>query len=72
MLLSLDANHKRAYGYPGDDVALPPAERMIMWAFEHTETTSATPDQLWARYIEPATWPQWDHGIAAVRPFRAR
>ncbi len=37
-----------------------------MWAFDHTETTSASPDQLWARYVEPATWPQWDHEIAAV------
>ena len=37
-----------------------------MWAFEHTMTTSATPDQLWARYAEPATWPEWDHEIAAV------
>lgn len=37
-----------------------------MWAFEHTETTSATPAQLWARYAEPATWPEWDHETASV------
>lgn len=37
-----------------------------MWTFEHAETTSATPDQLWALYVEPTTWPQWDHGIAEV------
>lgn len=37
-----------------------------MWAFEHTETTSATPAQLWARYAEPSTWPEWDHEAANV------
>ena len=37
-----------------------------MWIFEHAETTSATPHQLWALYAEPATWPQWDHEIAEV------
>ncbi len=51
----------------GDHGRVPLAERMSMWAFEHTETTSATPPQLWARYAEPTTWPEWDHEIAAVR-----
>ncbi len=37
-----------------------------MWAFEHSEVTSATPEQLWARYAEPTTWPEWDQQIAAV------
>lgn len=37
-----------------------------MWMFEHTETTSASPAQLWAHYAEPATWPEWDHETAAV------
>jgi hypothetical protein len=37
-----------------------------MWTVEHTETTSASPAQLWARYAEPATWPEWDHETAAV------
>lgn len=37
-----------------------------MWTFEHTETTSATPAQVWACYAEPTTWPEWDHEIAAV------
>ncbi|MGQ0837251.1 SRPBCC family protein [Actinokineospora sp.] len=37
-----------------------------MWTFEHTETTSASPAQLWARYAEPATWPEWDHETATV------
>ncbi|MBA3369429.1 MAG: SRPBCC family protein [Geodermatophilaceae bacterium] len=37
-----------------------------MWTFEHTETTSATPAQLWARYADPITWAEWDHEIAVV------
>jgi len=37
-----------------------------MWTFEHTETTSATPAQLWARYSKPETWPEWDHETAVA------
>lgn len=37
-----------------------------MWTFEHTELTSATPAQLWARYAEPTTWPEWDKETASV------
>jgi len=37
-----------------------------MWMFEHTETTSASPERLWARYAEPGAWPAWDHEIATV------
>lgn len=37
-----------------------------MWTFEHSETTMATPAQLWARYADPTTWPQWDHETARV------
>jgi polyketide cyclase/dehydrase/lipid transport protein len=37
-----------------------------MWQFEHSETTSATPDQLWARYADPASWPAWDDGTESV------
>lgn len=37
-----------------------------MWSFEHTVTTSATPDQLWDRYRRPETWPEWDHETASV------
>jgi len=37
-----------------------------MWRFEHTETTTATPDQLWARYVDPTTWPEWDHETESV------
>jgi uncharacterized protein YndB with AHSA1/START domain len=41
-------------------------EEQAMWWFECTETTSATPEQLWARYVDPTTWPQWDHGAERV------
>ena len=37
-----------------------------MWTFEHTETSSATPEQLWARYSQPATWPEWNQGMTHV------
>jgi uncharacterized protein YndB with AHSA1/START domain len=37
-----------------------------MWTFEHTETASAAPSQVWARYAEPTTWPEWDHQAASV------
>ncbi len=38
-----------------------------MWTFEHTMTTTASPAELWARYAEPAMWPQWDQDLASVR-----
>ena len=31
-----------------------------MWTCEHTVTSHATPAQVWARYAEPRTWPEWD------------
>jgi ligand-binding SRPBCC domain-containing protein len=37
-----------------------------MWSFENTETTTATPAAVWARYAEPTTWPEWDHEIEKV------
>jgi len=37
-----------------------------MWEFQHAETTSATPRQLWRRYREPTTWHEWDDQIEAV------
>jgi polyketide cyclase/dehydrase/lipid transport protein len=37
-----------------------------MWKFEHTETTSATPAQLWERYSDPPSWPEWDHETERV------
>ena len=37
-----------------------------MWQFEHSETTRATPEQLWERYADPASWPAWDDGTESV------
>lgn len=37
-----------------------------MWSFEHTETTTASPAELWARYAEPVRWPEWDDEISNV------
>jgi hypothetical protein len=37
-----------------------------MWRFEHTQTTSAGPERVWARYVDPTTWPEWDHGTESV------
>jgi uncharacterized protein YndB with AHSA1/START domain len=37
-----------------------------MWQFEHSETTTATPEQVWARYADPASWPAWDHETESV------
>jgi len=37
-----------------------------VWEFQHAETTTATPRQLWQRYREPATWPEWDNQLEAV------
>ncbi len=37
-----------------------------MWTFQHTETTTATPERLWDLYREPTTWPEWDHQIEDV------
>lgn len=37
-----------------------------MWEFKHTETTAATPEQIWKRYADPPTWPQWDHETKSV------
>lgn len=46
----------------------------MAWNFEHSATTSATPAQLWQRYVDPTTWPEWDHELDWVRvdgPFAA-
>jgi hypothetical protein len=46
----------------------------MTWSFEHSATTSATPAQLWERYADPSTWPEWDHELEWVRvdgPFAA-
>ncbi len=37
-----------------------------MWTFQHGETTTATPEQLWQLYQDPTTWSDWDHQIEDV------
>lgn len=37
-----------------------------MWSFEHTETTTASPEKLWKRYSDPTSWPEWDHETESV------
>ncbi|MER5915606.1 SRPBCC family protein [Streptomyces sp. NPDC001982] len=45
-----------------------------MWDFEHTIEADVTPAQVWARYVDTASWPEWDEGIVRVTldgPFAA-
>ncbi|MER5766193.1 SRPBCC family protein [Streptomyces sp. NPDC001985] len=45
-----------------------------MWTYEHTITTSATPEAVWACYEDPARWPEWDREVRELildRPFAA-
>ena len=37
-----------------------------MWTCEHAVTTNATPAQVWARYADPRTWPEWDAATERV------
>ena len=37
-----------------------------MWSFEHIEATKASPERLWQRYSDRASWSEWDHGIESV------
>ena len=37
-----------------------------MWTCEHAVTTNATPAQVWARYADPSTWPEWDAAVERV------
>ena len=37
-----------------------------MWRHTYSQTTRATPAQLWDRYAEPSSWPQWDTGVTSV------
>jgi len=41
--------------------------RSESWSFEHSATTSASPAKLWQCYVDPATWPEWDHELDWVR-----
>ena len=38
-----------------------------MWSFEHTESTTATPEQIWAYYTDPASAPSWDPLVAHIK-----
>lgn len=31
--------------------------------FHHTQQTTATPDAIWARWSDPASWGEWDKGL---------
>ena len=37
-----------------------------MWTCEHVVTSDATPAQVWRRYAEPQTWPEWDAATERV------
>lgn len=37
-----------------------------MWEFEHSVEADVTPAQVWARYADVASWPEWDTGIVEV------
>lgn len=56
---------------PAMDTGAGPSGRT---SYEHTADTSATAAQVWARYVDVATWSQWNAGVAAVSldgPFAA-
>ncbi len=37
-----------------------------MWEYERTIETTATPDALWARWADVASWPEWNADIEKV------
>lgn len=37
-----------------------------MWSFEHTESTTATPEQIWAYYTDTDSAPSWDPLVAKI------
>ncbi len=39
---------------------------MPSWPFAHTLTTPADPAALWARLIDVARWPDWDHEVVSA------
>jgi hypothetical protein len=45
-----------------------------MWTTEHSVETSAAPDEIWRRWADVATWPEWNGDIERIeleRPFAA-
>nr|WP_083466678.1 DJ-1/PfpI family protein [Kibdelosporangium sp. MJ126-NF4]CEL17812.1 ThiJ/PfpI family protein [Kibdelosporangium sp. MJ126-NF4]CTQ90964.1 ThiJ/PfpI family protein [Kibdelosporangium sp. MJ126-NF4] len=37
------------------------------WIVEHTDETTAAPHWVWRRYVDVASWPEWNAGVARVR-----
>ena len=37
-----------------------------MFEAEHSSFTSSPPDAVWARWIDPARWPEWDPRVETV------
>ncbi|HEX6077278.1 MAG TPA: DJ-1/PfpI family protein [Micromonosporaceae bacterium] len=37
-----------------------------MWAVEHSEDTPATPEVVWHRYADIASWPEWNAAVGKV------
>lgn len=37
-----------------------------MWSCEHTESTAASPAQVWRHYADPGRWPEWDNDLEWV------
>jgi uncharacterized protein YndB with AHSA1/START domain len=45
-----------------------------MWEYEHVIETTATPEAVWRRWADVATWPEWNADIESVSvagPFAA-
>lgn len=38
-----------------------------MWSIENTETTTATPEELWACYVDTDSGPSWDPLVAEIK-----
>jgi len=39
-----------------------------MWSISASAQTSAPVEAVWAAYLDVASWPQWDAGLAFYRP----
>ncbi len=38
----------------------------MVWTFEHTERTPASPQSVWALWSDVTSWPVWDEGVEWV------
>lgn len=46
---------------------------LFMWHAEHTLQTTAEPEAIWRRWMDVASWPEWDEALEWVRflgPFK--